>query len=44
MNVATRHLESLIRLSEAHAKMHLREYVRSDDIDAAIKVILNSFI
>ncbi|ORX51728.1 MCM-domain-containing protein [Hesseltinella vesiculosa] len=42
--ITVRHLESTIRLAEAHAKMHLREYVRSDDVDMAIKVTLDSFI
>ena len=42
--ITVRHLESMVRLAEAHAKMHLREYVRSDDVDMAIKVTLDSFI
>lgn len=42
--IAVRHLESLIRISESFAKMHLREYVRADDIDNAIKIILESFL
>jgi len=42
--ITVRHLESMIRMSEAHAKMHLREYVRSDDVDIAIQVTLDSFI
>ena len=37
MPIAVRHLESLIRMSEAHARMHLREYVSDDDINMAIK-------
>lgn len=44
MPIAVRHLESMIRMSEARAAMHLREYVNDDDIDAAIKVMLESFI
>jgi len=39
-----RHIESMIRMAEASAKMHLRENVRSDDVDLAIRVVLNSFI
>jgi len=31
-------------MSEAHAKMHLRDYVRDDDLDASIKMMLGSFI
>ncbi|KAI8090010.1 MCM2/3/5 family-domain-containing protein [Halteromyces radiatus] len=42
--ITVRHLESMIRLAEANAKMHLREYVRSDDVDMAIRVTLDSFI
>jgi DNA replication licensing factor MCM2 len=44
MPIAVRHLESLIRMSEAHAKMHLREYVMDEDINMAIKQLLGSFI
>lgn len=43
MPIALRHLESIVRLSEAHARLHLREYVREDDINAAISVMLESF-
>ena len=39
MPIAVRHLESLIRMSEAHAKMHIREYVSDDDINIAIKQV-----
>ncbi|KAL3995080.1 MCM2/3/5 family protein [Acanthocheilonema viteae] len=42
--VTVRHVESLIRLAEAHAKMHLRSYVCSEDVDVAVRVILESFI
>jgi len=42
--IAVRHVESIMRMAEAHAKMHLREYVRDDDIDASIKMMLESFI
>lgn len=41
--ITVRHLESMIRMSEANAKMHLREFARSDDIDMAIRVMLESF-
>jgi len=34
----------MIRMSEASARMQLRENVRSDDVDLAIRVMLNSFI
>jgi DNA replication licensing factor MCM2 len=42
--IAVRHIESIMRMSEAHAKMHLRDYVRDDDMDAAIRMMLESFI
>jgi len=42
--IAVRHIESMMRMAEAHAKMHLREYVRDDDMDASIKMMLQSFI
>jgi DNA replication licensing factor MCM2 len=42
--IAVRHIESVLRMAEAHAKMHLREYVRSDDIDIAIKIMMESFL
>jgi DNA replication licensing factor MCM2 len=42
--ITVRHLESMIRMSEASAKMHLREYVRADDIDLAIQVTVGSFV
>ena len=31
--VTVRQIESLLRIAEAHARMHLREYVRNDDVD-----------
>jgi DNA replication licensing factor MCM2 len=42
--IAVRHIESVLRMSEAHAKIHLRDYVRSDDIDMAIEMLLESFL
>ncbi len=42
--VAVRHIESIIRMAEAHARMHLRDHVRDDDVDAGIAVLLQSFI
>ncbi|ORY32125.1 DNA replication licensing factor cdc19 [Naematelia encephala] len=42
--ITVRHLESMIRMAEASAKMHLREYVRGDDIDLAIGVMVGSFV
>ena len=34
----------MIRLAEANAKMHLREYVHEDDVNMAIRVVLESFV
>ncbi|BBN03861.1 DNA replication licensing factor MCM2 [Marchantia polymorpha subsp. ruderalis] len=42
--IAVRHIESMIRMSEAHARMHLRTFVTEDDVDMAIRVLLESFI
>ncbi|KLO19458.1 MCM-domain-containing protein [Schizopora paradoxa] len=42
--ITVRHLESMIRMAEASAKMHLREYVRGDDVDLAIQVTVGSFV
>ena len=42
--IAVRHIESVLRMSEAYAKIHLRDYVRSDDIDFAIDMMLESFL
>ena len=38
VHIVVRHIESIMRMAEAHAKMHLREYVRDDDVDAADEV------
>mmetsp|Transcript_25307 Transcript_25307/g.42404 ORF Transcript_25307/g.42404 Transcript_25307/m.42404 type:complete len:904 (-) Transcript_25307:420-3131(-) len=42
--IAVRHVESLIRMSEAHARMHLRDYVNDEDVNKAIQTCLQSFI
>ena len=34
----------MIRMSEAHARMHLRQYVTEEDVNMAIRVLLDSFI
>ena len=44
MSIAVRHLESLLRIAEAHAKIRLNEQVKADDIDFAIKMMLESFL
>ena len=35
--IAVRHAESMIRMAEAFARMHLREFVMMDDVDMAIR-------
>lgn len=42
--MTARHIESIIRISEAHAKMHLRDFVIDEDVNMAIRVMLESFI
>ncbi|XRB03866.1 DNA replication licensing factor MCM8 subunit [Pycnococcus provasolii] len=42
--IAVRHLESMIRMAEAHARMHLRSHVTDTDVDFAIRIMLESFI
>lgn len=42
--VAVRHIESLIRMAEASARMCLRATVNDEDIDLAIKTLLGSVI
>ncbi|KYR02137.1 MCM family protein [Tieghemostelium lacteum] len=42
--MTVRHVESIVRMAEAHAKMHLRDYVTDQDVNIGIRVILDSFI
>ncbi|XP_043654199.1 DNA replication licensing factor Mcm2 [Drosophila teissieri] len=42
--ITVRHIESVIRMSEAHARMHLRENVMEADVSMAIRMMLESFI
>ncbi|KAI9505952.1 DNA replication licensing factor MCM2 [Coemansia spiralis] len=42
--ITVRHIEAMVRLAEAHARMHLRDYVRNDDVEVAIRVALEGFI
>jgi DNA replication licensing factor MCM2 len=42
--ITLRHLESIIRLAEAHAKLHLRSSVGEVDVNFAIALILRSFV
>ncbi|CAG8487839.1 3298_t:CDS:10 [Paraglomus brasilianum] len=41
--ITVRHLESMLRLTEANARMHLRTHTNSSDVDVAIDVVLQSF-
>ena len=42
--ITVRHIESIIRCSESHARMHLRDAVNDQDVNLAIQVVLESFI
>ncbi|CAK8687787.1 unnamed protein product [Clavelina lepadiformis] len=42
--ITVRHIESIIRLAEANARMHLRSHVNDDDVNTAIRIILESFV
>lgn len=44
MPITARHVESIVRISEALARIKLNEYVSKEDIDMAIKITLDSFI
>ena len=44
LSIAVRHLETLLRIAEAHSKMCLREQVRNEDVDFSIQMILDSFL
>jgi len=42
--ITARHIESVLRLAEANAKMHLRSHVTDDDVNTANKIVLESFV
>uniref|UniRef100_A0A0K8T808 DNA replication licensing factor MCM2 n=1 Tax=Lygus hesperus TaxID=30085 RepID=A0A0K8T808_LYGHE len=42
--ITVRHIESMIRMAEAHARMHLRDYVQEDDVNMAMRMMLESFV
>ena len=44
MPVAVRHLESMIRMAEAHARLHLRDAVTGDDMAVSIRCMVESFV
>ncbi|XP_012152928.1 DNA replication licensing factor Mcm2 [Megachile rotundata] len=42
--ITVRHIESIIRMAEASAKMHLRDHVQESDVNLAIRMMLDSFV
>lgn len=42
--ITARHIESVIRMTEAHARMHLRDSVIDEDVNMAVRVMLESFV
>jgi DNA replication licensing factor MCM2 len=42
--ITVRHIESVIRMAEAHARMHLRDTVQDVDVNFSIRMMLESFI
>ncbi len=42
--IGVRHVESILRMAESHARMYLRDFVRPDDVDMAIEMMLRSFL
>ncbi|RLV84763.1 DNA replication licensing factor MCM2 [Meyerozyma sp. JA9] len=42
--ITVRHLESILRLAEAFAKMRLSDFVSQNDLNRAIKVSIDSFV
>lgn len=42
--ITVRHIESMIRMAEANARMHLRDFVQEDDVNMAMRMMLESFV
>lgn len=42
--ITVRHIESIIRCAEAHARLHLRDAITDSDVNLAIQTIIDSFI
>ena len=42
--ITARSLESIIRMAEAFARMHLRDIVIQSDVDRAMSIVIRSFI
>ena len=43
-SIAVRHIESIIHISDAHAKAHLRNVVTDEDMRFGKRMLLESFI
>ena len=41
--IVVRHIESMIWISKAHARMQLKQHVTQEDVDIDICVLLDSF-
>lgn len=44
VGITVRCIESVIRMAEAHARIHLRDSVHEIDVNMAIRVMLESFV
>lgn len=42
--ITVRHIESVIRMAESHARIHLRNAVQEVDVNMAIRMMLESFV
>jgi len=42
--IAVRHIKSVLRMAESHARMHLRDQFIEKDVGIAIRTLLQSFI
>ena len=42
--ITVRNIESMIRIAEAHAKLHLRTFVSDDDVRTATRIMLQCFV
>ncbi|KAI6172443.1 DNA replication licensing factor MCM2 [Aphelenchoides besseyi] len=42
--ITIRNVESMIRIAEAHAKLHLRQFVSEHDVQVATRIMLQCFI
>jgi DNA replication licensing factor MCM2 len=42
--ITVRHVESIVRIAEARARIHLREWVRGEDLDFGMSTLLQSWL